>query len=173
MTTPTLELNAEGDSITHIWTRFNPRWIFCGALSGILAGSVMLLVASFIAARTMGEWTQPLKLLGATFFGPQALAYGPISIAAIAGGILHYALSILYGVTFAQLVNEKSGKTALIILGLVTSFIIWIFGCKLFMPSVNPTLAYVLSTPVSLLLHFSFGLSFGIFMGLFGEETAE
>lgn len=170
-TTQTIE--QEDSGITHIWSRFNPRWIFCGALSGILAGSVVLLVASYLSAKNLGEWSQALKMLGATFYGPEALAFGPLSKAAIAGGLLHYALSVLYGVTFAQLVSEYSSKTALIILALVTTWVIWIFGAKLFLPSVNTLIPMVLSTPMSLLLHFIFGLSFGIFIGLFGEETAD
>jgi len=36
-------------TITHIWMRFNRRWVLAGATSGAFAGLVVLLVAVFLS----------------------------------------------------------------------------------------------------------------------------
>ena len=151
-------------SITHIWLRFDRRWLLAGAVSGIGAGLLVLLVTCVASAQVLGEWSQPLKFIGAAMFGGVATAYGPVGVAGFAGLFLHLGLSTLYGVTFAQLVDEKSRLVSLVVLGLVTSFIIWIFGCKLFMPSFNPFLALTLPARVGLILHLFFGASFGFLL---------
>lgn len=149
-------------TIAHIWTRLHVRWVIQGAFCGVLAGFIMILVATLISIKTLGDWSQPLKLVGAMVYGPQATAYGPLGAAGIVGGLIHFSLCILYGVVFTHLVHEDSSPVSLIVLALVTSFIIWIFGFLLFMPSFNLSLAFALSTPVSLMLHLLFGFSFGI-----------
>lgn len=152
-------------SVTHIWTRINKRWLLAGAVSAIWAGIVVMLVATIGASGKLGEWSQPLKLIGATFFGGDATAYGPLGAAGMAGVLVHLGLSTLYGLVFAQLVHEESSRGALVILGLVTSFIIWIFGCQLFLPSFDITLKLMMPTRIGLFLHLFFGLSFGFFLG--------
>lgn len=155
-------------TITHIWSRFHLRWLLCGAVSGIGAGLIMLVLAMIAGAGVFGgDWTQPMKLLGATFFGPDATYYGPLGVAGLYGLSLHLALSTLYGLIFAQLVCEKSRKRNLVILGFVTSFIIWIFGCMLFMPAFDITLAKALPVRVGLFLHLSFGVTFGLLLSSF------
>jgi len=151
-------------TISHIWTRVHVKWLIEGALCGILAGTVMMLIGMFLALKTSGDWTQPLKLVGATVYGPRATAYGPLGAAGLVGGVIHYSLCVLYGVVFTHLVDEESRSQSLIVLALVTSFIIWIFGFLLFMPSFNLSLAYGLSAPMSLLLHLTFGFFFSLFL---------
>lgn len=154
----------EETSITHIWNRFHVRWLLCGGAAGIGAGLVMLVVAILLGLESLGEWSQPMKLLAAGIFGPDATYYGPLGEPGLYGTSLHLSLSLLYGMLFAQLVDEKSRKRSIIVLGLVTSFIIWIFGSLLFMPSFNRTLAGILPARVGLLLHLVFGLSFGLIL---------
>lgn len=152
------------NTITHIWTRFNPHWIAAGVVSGLLAGLIMLGIGSFISAQMLGEWSQSLKLLGAAFYGLESTAYGPLGKAACAGALFHFGLSTLYGATFTQLVHEKAKFPSLLILGIVTSFIVWVFGWMLLLPSLNFLLASVTATRVGLLLHFVFGFSFPIIL---------
>lgn len=154
-------------SITHIWERFNARWLVAGAIAGILAGIVMMAVASSVAASHLGEWSQSFKLIGSAYLGQDGYEGTVIGVNGTTfyfGILIHFALCTLYGITFAQLVDEHSKGASLIVLGLVTSFIIWIFGNKLFMPSFNLVLANSLPIMFGLWLHLIFGLSFGIFL---------
>lgn len=160
-------MNHSEATITHIWSRFHLSWLLCGAAAGIAAGIIMLALAAFVGTGVLGEWSQPMKLLGATFFGPDATYYGPLGMAGLYGLSLHLALSALYGLIFAQLVCEKSRKRNLVILGFVTSFIIWIFGCMLFMPAFDILLAKAMPVRVGLFLHLAFGVSFGLLLSGF------
>ena len=152
-------------TITHIWMRFNRRWVLAGATSGAFAGLVVLLVAVFLSVRVVGEWSQPMKLVGAMVFGENATAYGSLGWAGFVGLWIHLGFSALFGATFAQLVHEKSSSKAMLILGLVTSFIIWVFGCQLFGPAFNPTLKSFMPTGVGLFFHLFFGFTFGALIG--------
>src|SRR3989338_9411558 len=102
-------------SVTHIWQRFNLQWILAGAISGILAGLFVIGIGSLIAGKHLGEWQQPFKIIGAAFYGKEALLFGGFGKAAILGLVIHMALSAVYGATFAQLVNERSSPSALVI----------------------------------------------------------
>lgn len=152
----------ESASIAHIWSRFNVKWIIAGAIAGVGAGLAMLAVASLIAAQYLGEWSQSIKLLAVTFHGPNILQFGPLTFQALYGLFLHLALAALYGVIFAQLVDEECSGAALIVLGLTTSLIVWVFGCALFLPSINFVLTQAMPIRVAILLHLTFGLSFGL-----------
>lgn len=152
----------ESASIAHIWSRFNVKWIMAGALAGVGASLVMLVVASFIAAHYLGEWSQAIKLLSVTFHGPSILQFGPLTIQALHGLFLHLGLGGLYGMIFAQLVDEEGSGAALIVLALTTSLIVWVFGCALFLPSINFVLTQAMPIRVAILLHLTFGLSFGL-----------
>ena len=154
-------------SIEHIWTRFNRRWLFCGVFSSFTAGSLSIFLASILTFFYFGEWSYGLKLIGASAFGLNGTTFGSLGASGVAGLFIHLGLSLLYGTLFAQLVSENSSKSGLFILGVVTSFIIWVFGCQLFMPSFNPSLAMELPTRIGLLLHLFFGTSFGIALPFF------
>lgn len=160
---PTKDLN----TIEHIWTRIDYQWLKAGALSGILAGLLIILVASGLTSRLLGDWTQPFKMIGAAVFGAEATAFGPLGKAGLAGFLIHMILSVVYGLIFAHLVHEKSHARSLILLGFVTSFIIWVFSCKLFLPSFNIHLAIRFPSTVSLFMQVLFGISNSIFLVLF------
>lgn len=153
-------------SITHIWSRFNPRWLAAGAFSGILAGLLVIGIGCLLAGKHMGEWSQPFKIIGAAIYGKEALHFGAFGAAGMAGLIIHVTLSAIYGSTFAQMVNENSSRGALIILGAVTSMIIWVFGCALFMPAFDIFLRISMPILLGVLLHIIFGISFGVILGI-------
>lgn len=165
------KLMNQNKTITHIWTRVNPKWLVSGAISGILAGSIVLAVACLIAIKTEGEWSQPLKLLGSMCYGGDAMAFGPVGAVGFYGLGLHLILSTIYGLTFTQLVDEKSKPLSLVILGVVTSLVIWVFGCQLFMPSFNYYLYDALTTVSAVLFHILFGATFGIILSAIESKS--
>lgn len=166
------EIQHPEHSITHIWQRFHGRWIMAGGVSGILAGLMIVIVSGIITQSLTGDLWQPLKLIGAAIYGNSATAYGPLGVAGIAGLLIHLFLSLLYGVTFAQLVCEKSRPLSLVIMGIVTSLIIWVFACMLFLPSFDLPLAFSLGRWIGLLLHVLFGLSFALILVFFRSRMA-
>ncbi|MBX7149698.1 hypothetical protein K1X76_11545 [bacterium] len=155
----------EESGITHIWERFNGRWITAGALAGLAGGAFVMMVACILAAKNLGEWSQPLKLLGAICYGEDATRFGALGKAGFHGILIHALLSTVYGITFAQLVNEYSRFISILVLGVVTSLIIWVFGWNLFLPSVAHQL-FNLHLPiyVGLFLHIIFGASFAVIL---------
>jgi len=168
---PPMTTNSELNTITHIWTRFNLRWILSGIFSALGAGILAMVIASIFTAKTFGDWSQSLKLLAAIRYGGEALAFdAPVFIMAY-GASLHASLCILYGSLFAQLVNEKSSPLSLVILGWVTSAIVWVFGFQLFMPTFDPYLRMITPLWVGLFLHFTFGISFGLILSLFRQKN--
>lgn len=159
-------MHHEEKSITHIWTRFHKQWLAAGVISGILAGLFVLLVSGIMAQGRFGEFIQPMKLIGAAILGSKATLYEGAGSATFVGLAIHFILSGIYGFLFAQLVCEKSRPLNLVILGFVTSAIIWVFSGKLFLPSFDITLAEVFPTFSNLFLHLLFGVSFGAFLSV-------
>ncbi|MBI4410856.1 MAG: hypothetical protein HY541_00025 [Deltaproteobacteria bacterium] len=160
---PTRDLN----TIEHIWTRIDYPWLIAGALSGASAGLLIILLASQLTSKLLGDWTQPFKMIGAAVFGAEATAFGPLGEAGLIGFLIHTVLSVIYGVVFAQLVHEKSHARSLVFLGFVTGFIIWVFSCKLFLPSFNLPLALRFPSTVSLVLQVLFGIFNSLFLVLY------
>lgn len=169
----TMTTQTEVPTITHIWARFNLRWIICGILSGVLAGLLIAIITMPLAASRLGEATAGLKYIGAVFFGREGTRFGPMGASGFAGLVLHLSLSALYGAVFAQLISEKSKPLSLIILSVVTSMIIWVFGCMLFMPAFNLPFREILSPILAIFLHIGFGLSFGVILNILRNKILE
>lgn len=167
MTTTT---NTE-QSITHIWTRLNTCWLKAGALSGIISGIIMMVVAGFITQSQTGDFFRPYKLIAAVFYGSPALAYDGASKFLVSGILLHTILSAIYGTVFAQLVDENSKKSSFVALSFVTSFIIWIFGLRFFAWSTDPLLIQAAPISVGLYFHLAFGIVYGTILGFFQKAV--
>lgn len=152
---------SNNQSVTHIWERVNCRWLGAGAFSGIAAGLLIMIIGSIMAQIHYGEWTQAPKLFAAMCYGGDGLAYGSAPGIVIYGFLIHFFFSAIYGMTFAQLVNEESTTLSLMILGFVTALIIWVFGFRLFMPSWDYWLFAAVPGGLGILFHIIFGISFG------------
>jgi len=165
----TAAMTEDNGSINHIWERFNPKWIIAGIISALASGFIILALVCALSANALGEAIQPLKILGAVVLGNNggiATAYGPFNKYAAIGILFHAFLCSWYGATFAQLVDEKSKALSLVILGFVTSLIIWVFGGNLFLGSFNITLWAVVNRWLWIGLHIAFGTLFGIILGI-------
>ena len=79
-------------------------WIKHGALGGLIAGVIFALFEMLMAALLQEAFFGPLRMIGATVLGQQALQPGyPLAGAAIVGLLVHMILSVAYGVVFALL----------------------------------------------------------------------
>lgn len=145
-------------AIAHIWTRLHPRWLLTGVISGLGAGLVVLLVAAFLSKGIFF----PIKLIGATALGEQAMDLGTFGVGGFAGLAIHFGLSAFFGLVFSQTVSEISRRRTLLFLGTVAGLAVWLFWSMMFMPSFNEPMFYLLPKSVSLLLHTIFGVTFGI-----------
>lgn len=142
--------------ISYIWTRFNRRWLACGAGAGLGAGLLMIVVAAILTRDPL----LPPRLVGAALLGPEALRTGTVLGAAL-GGVIHFGLCAFFGLAFAQFVWEHSRKRVLFLLGTLAGLAVWLFWSMMFMPAFNEPLFYALPKSASLLLHLLFGVMFG------------
>lgn len=144
--------------IAHVWTRFHPRWLLTGIISGLGAGFVVLLVAALLSRGIFF----PIKLIGATALGENAMDLQTFGIGGFAGLAIHFGLSFFFGLVFSQTVSETSRRRTLVLLSTVAGLAVWLFWSMMFMPSFNEPMFYLLPKSVSLLLHTIFGVTFGV-----------
>ncbi len=157
------EIAQTKNDVSHIWTRFEPRWILTGILSGIGAGFIAIGLGSFFSIHYIyREAGYPFKLIGFSWVGQHALDAGAFNSGGLAGLMTHIALSALFGFVFAQFVAEWTRKRVLLLMGALGGLAVWLFWSSMFMPSFNEAMTYLLPKPVSILLHLVFGLSFGL-----------
>ena len=110
-----------------------------GVSAGVIGGIAMAIFEMMYALITMGDLSMPLRLMGATFYGPQALVGG---IGVLMWGLMvHMMTSAVLGVIFTWIVslNVSSGAAAAwgIGYGLVVMFVM----IYLVLPWANPTMA--------------------------------
>ncbi|MDO8526500.1 MAG: hypothetical protein Q7T03_02295 [Deltaproteobacteria bacterium] len=152
------------NDVSYIWTRFNLRWLLTGIVAGLGAGLMMMLVAALLATKAGLPATFPIKLVGAAVFGGQAMQVDSFIPGGMAGTVIHFGLAAFFGLVFAQFVAEWSRKRVLILMGVLGGMAVWLFWSAMFMPAFNQPMAHLLTKPVSILLHVTFGLSFGLLM---------
>ncbi len=121
-------------NLVEIWLRRDPiRWI-SGAIAGLFASTVAILVAGGIASRYGFEFWFPLKLLGTILIGPSATEFGLDRGGMVAGGVLFEVLGLFLGVVYAHFTGTNR-LLVLIPMGLVWGIFSWIFIWNLFMQS--------------------------------------
>ncbi|MDP2600330.1 MAG: hypothetical protein Q8P84_06320 [Deltaproteobacteria bacterium] len=162
------------NDVSYIWTRFNPKWALSGVLAGIGAGLIAIAVGAFLSMHYMfREAAYPFKLIGAVWFGPSALNAATFTPGGLAGLATHLSLSAFFGFVFSQFVPEWTKKRILIIMGGLGGLAVWLFWSTMFLPSFNETMADLLPKPVSILLHLTFGLSFGVLIVAFRKALVK
>jgi hypothetical protein len=122
-----------------VWNdRFSAATIAAGAIAGMIGGILMAAFAMMYAGLTGMGFLAPLLMIGATFYGPQALVGGAGVM--LYGLILHMMTSAVWGVIFAVLLPRGiSAATATgwgVLFGLVVAVVMY-FGV---VPWANPTM---------------------------------
>lgn len=109
-----------------------------GIAAGIIGGIVMAMFEMAYTGMTMGDYLAPLRLMGATFYGPAALVGGMGTL--LWGMIVHFMTSAVLGIIFAWMVGPNvSGGVALgwgIVYGIVVMFV----TTYLIVPWADPTM---------------------------------
>lgn len=110
--------------------------IGAGIVAGLIAGSVMGLVAMFRAALDGPGFFAPMKLIAATFYGPDALllGVGPILL----GMLFHLFNAAVFGLVFSLLVGRRWSIGGALGAGVVWGLILWLVMTWLVLPWANP-----------------------------------
>jgi hypothetical protein len=138
-----------------------------GAVSGLLAGGVMVLLSPLLSLLTgIGIW-EPPKLIAATVLGPSAIAepgfvIGPVLIGTLLHFVTAVVLGTIFGIVFHRLLHLTTSFGLPAMIGLCYGLLIFIIAFFVILPYANPTLRDSDMVPVLVQ-----NIVFGIFLGLF------
>lgn len=136
-----------------------------GAVAGLVAGAVMLLVAAILTAALGGDIWLEAKAIAAPFFGPTVMRPGFETGPVIVGTILHFATSALLGAIFSivkrRILKLPSDLGVPVLAGLIYGFFIWALAYFIVLPLVNPFLRGQYA-PTFILQHLVYGVVLGM-----------
>ena len=145
-------------------------WIKHGIIGGII-GAIGMMMAEMIIAAAMGmDAFMPPRMIAGILLGPSAMQPStPLMTAAPVGMMLHFVLSIIYGLIFAGLVSAVPAlrSSAAVIVGAsVYGLLLWLINFYVIAPPAGwvwfPTQANPLQQFIS---HtFAFGTVLGVYL---------
>jgi hypothetical protein len=133
-----------------------------GLIAGTLAGVVMAVFLAGAASLAGLPPLQPLRAIGATLGGPEALAGG--SGPALVGAVLHLLLSAALGVAIAALIPSGLSPFGGSVVGAGYALFVLGFMASLVVPTVNPAFAAA-AQPIGgawVVAHVVFGATLGL-----------
>jgi hypothetical protein len=154
------------------WLRINPRRWIAGAMTGLFAGVVSMIVAGVLASRGGKEFLFPVKLMGAAWLGNSATDLGGPSIGVIVGFIHWEFIAVFWGVVYSHFVFATR-LSSLAAMGLAWGAFSWVFLWNLFLQSFNAINAAMIGGAPGLPVCFAYGLSMAalpVFRGLLGVK---
>ncbi len=138
-----------------------------GAIAGLLAGLVMIIVSPLLSILTgVGIW-EPPKLIAATILGPTVLQdAGFVLVPVVIGTVLHVMTATVLGAVFGLVVHRWFHLTTdfglPIYIGLIYGLLIFLAAYFVILPSINPELRNSDMAPV-LVQNMVFGIAVGLF----------
>lgn len=130
-----------------------------GAAAGVVAGTVMLLIAMAVAAVNDLGVLSPLQLIAATFLGPTVAEGGALPV--IIGLVVHYAVSIVFGALFVVAMQRQKGALAIMAIGGIYGLLVFLFMLLSILPWVNPLMAQMVDRGWFLVQHLAYGVTLG------------
>ncbi|MGQ0540161.1 MAG: hypothetical protein ACT4R6_14555 [Gemmatimonadaceae bacterium] len=133
-----------------------------GALAGIIGGLLLAAFAMMMAVSNGEDILSPVRMIGATFIGPDALDGGAGIV--MYGLILHVVTSIVWGVLFAAILPRTASVGFALVAGLIYGLVVMVVMLFLVMPIVNPTMRDAVSpmmTPFAI-EHLLFGAALAL-----------
>lgn len=137
--------------IVALWLRWDTVRIISGVLAGIVAGLFAAGVGGLFSVVGGKSLFYPIQVLSTVLLGSPGTEIAAGAGALIAGLVVLMALSVFWGVIFAQFVPTNS-LPSLLGMGLAWGAFTWIFIWNLFLPSFDAVLW----------LHISAGVAFPI-----------
>ncbi len=113
--------------------------IVAGIAAGILGGLLMIATMMIYASVTDAGATMPLKALGATVYGVEALVAGPTAM--MVGVLIQLGIAIAIGMIFALFVSRETSPVAALLAGIVIGIALWAAMDFYVLPQMNPTMA--------------------------------
>lgn len=119
------------------------QWLLAGSLMSGASGVSFVLFKMTMAALLGAGFFTPLRNIGAMALGERALASTyPLERVAIAGFLVHMALSVLYGACFAGLAGSvafvRGSRAALLAGGVAMGLFLWVVNLYVFVPLFFP-----------------------------------
>ena len=138
-----------------------------GALSGLFAGLVMIILSPVMARLSgIGSW-EPAKLIAATFLGPSVLVHAGFALVpVVAGGAVHLVISAVLGLVFGLIFHRVFHLTTSfgtpLLLGLCYGLFIFLLAFAVVLPILSPTMSALYQAPM-LAQNMVFGVCLGGF----------
>ena len=138
------------------------RRLVRGAVGGVAAGLVFAAVTMWFADSTGGTAELPLRMISTIVKGDQAMATGTTSRAL--GGVVHVALSAVFGMVFALAVPRFRTNGTVALAGTVYGLLLYVLNFLVLTPLVFTTFGMA-NQPFEVVAHLVFGtlLSFAFF----------
>jgi hypothetical protein len=127
-----------------------------GAVGGIVAAAVMLLVATVVSATKGASGLEPVRLIGATFMGEEAMSRPVLS--SVLGLVTHVIVGASFGVLFGYATQRIRSGPLLLTAGLAYAAAIFLVMTYAVLPWVNPLMAARMEPGWFFLYHLTFGL---------------
>ncbi len=109
-----------------------------GILAGLVAGTVMALVAMTTSAVAGGSFWLPMLAIAGTYYGPEALAGGAGAITL--GALTHLVVSAFWGLLFAWVGGARISTGSAFFAGLLYGIAIWALMSFAVLPAINEVL---------------------------------
>lgn len=110
-----------------------------GCAAGLLAAVAMILFMAAVGAWDGGDALGPLRAVGSTFRGQEALAGGAGTIAW--GVLLHLVVGAVLGTAFAAIVPSDMPLHSSVVLGAGCALVVMSFAIPVVVPRLSPVLA--------------------------------
>jgi uncharacterized membrane protein YagU involved in acid resistance len=116
-----------------------------GAISGFLAGIVMIVLSPLLSLLTgIGIW-EPPKLIAATILGPSVVQQpgfvaGPVIVGTVVHLLISVVLGFLFGLIFHRLLHLTTDFGTPLLVGLCYGLVIFFVAYIFVLPVINPLL---------------------------------
>jgi hypothetical protein len=148
----------EGEyNLLNMWAVIRAARWKAGALAGVFAGVVTLVVGAIFCAIKGMDPTIPMRIMGLPYIGNAAMAFGSM-YGILVGLIGFFSLTVFLGVAYAHFTGVNN-KKALFGMGLTWGAYGWIFITCLFMPANRDYFAAEIPRGVMFFAWLVFGLS--------------
>lgn len=143
-----------------------------GITGGIIAGTAFILAEMFFSQMLGKPFLSPVRLISTIVLGPSAAmpGYQAIPSSVVVGFVIHYLLSILFGIVTTSIAMFLGRRAALgrgwafLILGLLGGLVIWVVDFYAIAPALFPQFGMVNPLWNGFVAHAIFGVVLGMYL---------